>query len=367
MAPKLYSQKFAIAIFATLACSLMMACGSEPTTSTNVTTQSAASSTATANNPQELKTVRVSLSWLLQGVDAPLMIAMSKGYFQEEGIEVQWERGFGNADTISKLGAGQYDIGFSDMYNMLEFNDKNPNEKLVAIAVAFNKAPFSILTLKKSGIEKPEDLVGKTLGSPAGDGPRRLWPLFAKQVGIDPDSVTWTTMDPKLRETFLVTEEVNAISGFSTSALPNIRKSGVKLEDVNVFYYGDYGLDMYGNAILIRQAFLDQNPEVAKGFVRAYLRGLKDTIENPEAALEVVKAAGDNLIDMEAEKLRLEIALEKLMVNAETQANGLGSVDPKRLEETIRLTVEGFNLSRQPALSEVFDDRFLPPKEERSL
>lgn len=160
-------------------------------------------------------------------------MAIKKGYFLEAGLNASWEQGFGNVDTISKLGSGQFDISFSDMYNTLEFNDKNPNQKLVAVAVPFDKSEASILTLKSSSINDPKGLGGKKLGAPVGDGPRKLWPLFAKQVGVDPNSVEWISMDPKLRETFLVQGRVDGISGFSTTALPNILKAGKKIEDVN--------------------------------------------------------------------------------------------------------------------------------------
>lgn len=342
---------------------------SSPKMASNETTnaQSQSSTASSPSQPQELKNVKVVLSWVLQGVDAPLMTAIEKDYFKAEGLNVTWERGFGNLDSITKLGAGQYSLGFSDVYNMIEFNDKNPAQKLVSVAVPFNKGPFAIVTLKKSGIDTPQELAGKKLGSPAGDGPRRLWPLFAKQVGVDPNSVTWTTMEPKLRETFLVQGRVDGISGYATSAIPNITKAGVKLEDINVFYYNEHGLDFYGNAIIGREKFIQENPEVVRGFLKAYNRGLQDTIANPETALATVKNAGDQLLDIDSERLRLEIGLDKLIVTDEAKKNGLGAVDDQRLQQTITQTAAGFNLQKKPQNDEVFNSSFLPPKQERTF
>lgn len=356
-----------IAIVITL--NLLSSCNPNNTSNQSTTAQNQPqqSSQAGTTQTQELKTVRVALSWLLQGVDAPLITAIDQGYFKEAGLNITWERGFGNGDTINKLGAGQYDMGFSDIYNMIEFNAKNPGQKLVAVAVPFNRGPFAIVSLKKSGIDTPQKLAGKKLGSPAGDGPRRLWPLFAKQVGIEPDSVTWTTMDPKLRETFLVQGQVDAVSGYVYSIVPNVIKAGIKPEEINIFYYNDNGLDLYGNAVLARAEFVEQNPEAVKAFVDAYIKGLKDTIAQPDAALANVKQAGDQLIDMQAEKLRLDIGLEQLIITDEAKANGLGAVEPQRLQTTIDQTVAGFNLTSKPKIEEVFDNRFLPPKSERTF
>ncbi|WP_088893284.1 ABC transporter substrate-binding protein [Leptolyngbya ohadii] len=339
---------------------------SNSTAPTESTTAPAAQTASPA--PQELKTVKVQLSFLKQSIDAPLIVAMNKGYFAEEGLNVEYERGFGNADTISKLGAGSFDLAFSDMYNAMEFNNKNPNNRIIAVATVHSKAPFAIMTTKDSGINSPKDLAGRTLGAPAGDGPRKLFPVFAKEVGIDPSSVQWTTMDPKLRESFLLQKQVDAISGFATSALPGLLKGGKQMSDLNVFYYTDNGMDFYGNSILTRADFAEQNPEAVKSFVRAYLRGLQDVLRDPTAGLDAVMASDDSkLMDRNAEKVRMQIALDRMFITPEAEKLGLGAVDPKRLETTIEQTVEGFGLPSKPAVSDIFTDQYLPPASERQV
>ncbi|MCS6812553.1 MAG: ABC transporter substrate-binding protein [Cyanobacteria bacterium] len=317
--------------------------------------------------PTEKKDVKFTLAWLLQGTDAPITLAIDKGYFAAEGLNVTFERGYGSADTPSKVAAGQYDIGTGDIYNMIEFNEKNPDKKLVAFAVFSNGAPFAIATLADSGIKTPKDLAGKKLGAPAGDAPRRLWPVFATSVGIPPDSVEWVTMEPKLRETFLLQKQVDAISGFVTTFKPNLVKAGKKDADIVVFYFKDYGLPMYGNVLFAREDFIKKNPDVIKAFTKAVLKGMKDTIADPDAALKSVLKASQQPMDEAAERMRLEIALNNLYVNDEVKKNGLFGLDPERMQKTIDQTVKGFGLKTTPKVTDVFDDSFLPPKEERML
>jgi NitT/TauT family transport system substrate-binding protein len=344
-------------------------CASQVPTSTEQVPAASLSDRDTAEvNQQELKPVRVQLSFLMQSLDAPLIVAINQGYFAEEGLEVSYERGFGNSDTISKLGTGNFDLAFSDMYNALEFNEKNPDNKVLAVALVQSKAPFSIVSLKESGISEPVDLAGKTLGAPAGDGPRKLFPVFAGEVGIDPDSVEWTTMEPKLRETFLLQGRVDAVSGFSTSVLPSLLKGGKPMEDINVFYYTDNGLDFYGNTILTRADFAEQNPDVVAAFVRGYLRGMQDVLKDPSAGLDAVLAADQSkLMDREAEKVRLQIALERMFITPEVEQLGLGALDPTRLETTLKQTVEGFQLASNPGVADIYTDQFLPPAEQRQV
>lgn len=362
-------KRFSGMLLAAAAMAIVAGCGSQTAnTSASNPAASPAASTTASTDKKDLKNVKVQLSFLFQSVDAPLILAMNKGYFAEEGLNVSYERGFGNVDTISKLGAGSFDLAFSDIYNTLEFNDKNPSNKIMAVAVPFNRAPFAVLTLKEKGINDPKQLAGKTLGAPAGDGPRKLFPLFAKEIGVDANSVTWSTMEPKLRETFLLQGKVDAISGFSTSALPSLVKGGKKLEDINVFYYNNYGLDFYGNAILARSEFAEKNPEIVKGFVRAYLRGMQDLLKDPTAGLDAVLAADQSkLMNRDMEKIRLQVALDTMLVTPESESLGLGAVDPKRLETTIQQTVQGFGLKGNPTTKDIFTDSFLPAKDQRSV
>jgi NitT/TauT family transport system substrate-binding protein len=343
-------------------------CQSVPTEEPTVTEDAqAAAEMAPETDTQDLTPVKFTLSWLLQGVDAPMTLAMERGYFAEEGLDVTFERGYGSADTASKIAAGQYDMGFGDMYSMIEFNEQNPDQKLVVVAVPYNKAPFVLMSLKETGIKSLNDLEGKKLGAPAGDAPRRLWPVLAEQVGVDADSVEWVTMEPKLRETFLLQGNVDAISGFVYSMMPSLVKAGKTQDDLDIFYYTDNGLDFYGNVVLVKESFLEENPDVVRGFLKAYIRGLQDTLKDPVAGLDSVMAQGDDLMERESEKLRLQIALDDLLVNEEVEANGLGAIDPERLKVSIDQTVKGFSLANTPAVEEVFDGSYLPPLEERQV
>lgn len=354
-----------------LAASLtVVACAS----STDVATPDAAEPTtetaaANSSNPEELTPVRFTLSWLFQAVDAPLAIALDKGYFAEAGLDVTYERGFGSADSITKIAAGQYDIGEGDMYSMMEFNEKNPDQQLVAVAIKFNRSPFVIVTKADAGVDSPADLSGKNLAAPAGDGPRRLWPALAKEVGADPAAVEWTNVEPQLRESMLAQGSADGISCFSISCLPVLsQKLGLPQDNLEVFYYNDYGLDLYGNALIVRKQFLEENPEVVRGFVAAYIKGLKETLADPEAALALVtEMANDELFDTAIEAERMQIALDRLYTSPEVDTMGLGGVDPDRLEATIAQVAEGFGLTTVPSPEDVFDPSFLPPQSERML
>lgn len=312
----------------------------------------------------DMTALNFTLDWAVQGPQAPFLVALDEGYYAAEGLDVTVDRGFGSADAVSKVASGAYQMGYADINSMIEFNVANPDEAVIAVAIVLNYAPFSILTLSDSGIESVEDLAGRTLGAPAGDAPRRLFPAFADAVGIDVDSVEWISMDPPLREPLLIQGEVEAISGFYFTSYLNLVAAGVEPEDVVAFLYSDYGLELYGNAVVVSPAMLEESPDVVRAFLRALTAAWHDTLDDPEGAIEVLKAV-DPLIDEDVELERLLLAIENNMLTPDVYEYGFGDATPERLEAGISLVVEAFGLETTPDVADVFDGSFLPALEDR--
>jgi len=147
--------------------------------------------------------IKFVMDWAFEGAQSIWTVAADSGCFQQAGLDVKIDRGFGSGDAVSKVASGAYDIGVSDFNTLISYNGTHPNEKLVATFVVSDKSPTSVVTLKKNNITKPQDLVGKRIGDAQGEASRVLFPAFAKANGIDPDSITWVTITPNLRQTTL--------------------------------------------------------------------------------------------------------------------------------------------------------------------
>jgi len=308
--------------------------------------------------------VKFTLDWAYQGPQAPFLVALYKGYFAAEGLDVSIDRGYGSADAVTKIATGVYDIGFADINSMIEFNVQNPDRALIAVAIVYDFAPFSIVTLRGRGIETPQDLVGRTLAAPAGDASRRLFPVFAKVTGIDPSQVTWISVEPALRERILVMGQADAISAHFFTSVLNLKAIGVPEEDIVVLLYAKHGLDLYGNAVMCSRKFAEEKPDVIRSFLRALTRAWQDTLANPEEAITYVKQR-DPLIDPQVELERLLLAINVCMLTPDVLERGFGNARPDRLERAIALVVEGFGLPQVPNIADVFTPEFLPPLSER--
>jgi NitT/TauT family transport system substrate-binding protein len=316
--------------------------------------------------PGKQTTWKFTLDFIVQGPQAPFLVALEKGYYAAEGLNITVDRGFGSADAVTKIAGGAYNLGYADINSMIEFNARNPGRELVAIAILLNEPPFSIITLRREGITRPIELYGKKLGAPAGDAPRRLWPLFARAVGMHPASVEWITMDVPLREPMLVRGDVNAISGFYFTSFINLKAARVDPAEIVAFMYNDQGLPLYGNAIMAPTALLEKEPEAVRGFLRAFTRALKDTINNPSEAVAIVKRR-DPLLREDIELERLQLALRHNILTSDVKSHGFGVIKGERMSRSVDLLTEAFALPVKPRWQQVFTDKFLPPKAERML
>jgi NitT/TauT family transport system substrate-binding protein len=165
-------------------------------------------------------------------------------------------------------------MGFADFNSLIEFNTRNPANQLLAVFMVYNTTPAAVFAVKGRGIARPADLVGKTLAAPAGDAGRRLFPVFAEAVGIDPARVNFINVDVPLRELTLVRGQADGITGFYFTSFLNLRNLGVKPEDMVIFRYADYTQDLYGNAVVVRRDFAAGQPPGSGGLFAGPGQGL---------------------------------------------------------------------------------------------
>ena len=310
--------------------------------------------------------IKFQLDWRFEGPGAFFTHPAAKGYFKAAGLDVTVDAGNGSGGTVTRVASGAYDMGFADMAALMEFQANNPTapNKPVAVMMVYNNTPAAVLALKKSGIRTPADLAGKKLGAPVFDAGRKAWPIFAKANSIGP--VTWTAMDPTLRETMLVRGDVDAITGFSFTSLLNIEARGVKAEDVVVLAYPSHGVKLYGNAIIVSEQFLQKNPEAVKAFLRAFTKGMKDVIADPKGAIATLKAR-DGLVNEELELRRLKLELVATVLTADARAVGFGEVRGPRLSLRARQVSDAYTTKDRVNPAAVWKDGFLPPAADRDI
>ncbi|MBV8030119.1 MAG: ABC transporter substrate-binding protein [Betaproteobacteria bacterium] len=308
--------------------------------------------------------IRFALDWRFEGPAAPYFVAIDKGYYKAEGLNVTVDPGSGSVEGINRVASGAYEVGFADINSLVKYRDNPSNLPVMAIMMVYDTPAFSIVTLKKTGIARPKDLEGRVLGAPAADGAYAQWPIFVEANKIDAAKVKIENVGFPVREPMLAQGRVDAIAGFWFSSYMNLKANGVAPEDIVVLLMRDYGVDLYGNAIVANPDFMRLSPKAAAGFVRATIRGIQDTLRDPEGAIDSLMKR-NAIAKREVELERLKLALAKNFVTPDVTKNGLGAVDPKRLERSIEQIGLTFHYSNKPKPGDIFTARFLPPKAER--
>lgn len=310
--------------------------------------------------------IRFTLDWAFQGPTSAFLHANRAGYYRAEGLNVTIDAGQGSAGAIQRVASGAYQMGFADFNSAIEYNANNPGQPIRGVMVLYDRAPFSVITLRGRGITTPRDLEGKRLGAPQFDASFRLFPSFAAATGIDRARVTVQNMAPPLRETMLQRGEVDFITGHYFTSFLELRARGVPEADIVVFRYAESGLPFYGNGVIASpQMIADRGPQIA-AFLRATIRAMREVAADPKLGIAAVKAV-DPLIDEALELTRLEIALRENILTERVASYGIGDASEERLAASIAQVSASFGLARRIQPADLFDARFLPPADQRRI
>ncbi len=315
----------------------------------------------TAATPATAETkLKMVLNWKYQGPQGWFFLAQDRGYFKAAGLDVTMDQGNGSGAPIPLVASGTYDVGFGDINALIQFAATKPAEAPIAVYVMYNQPPFTIAVRADSAIKTPKDLEGKTLGGAAGDGALKLFPAFCAIAKIDCTKITITNMQPSLREQMLMKKEVDGVFGYVNTIRFSAKLMGVADKDIRYIKYGDYGMDLYSNAIIVSKKLTSENPTAVKGLIAAINHGLKDALKDPDAAIAAV-AKREPLIKVKVERERFDATLKDEMNSPEIAKVGLGNVDPARLKKSIDILVKAEHLPRTPTVDEIYTSKFMPP------
>ena len=299
------------------------------------------------------------LDWKFEGPSAPFFNSIDKGYFKDAGLAVEISPGKGSLAAIPKVATGAFPFGFADINSLIKFLDQNPGAPVIAVMMIYDKPPFAVIGRKSQGINGPSDLIGSVLGAPPPDGAWAQFPSFAKANGIDVSKVTVEPVGFPTREPMLAEGKVDSVTGFSFSSYLNLVRLGVPESDISTILMADYGLKLYGNAIIVNTDFAEKNEAVVKSFLVAVAAGWKDAIADPSAAVAAL-VKRNPAADAALEERRLMLAVEANVMTEFVKANGMGRVDPLRFEEAISQLAETYDYQEKPNADLYFTNKYLP-------
>jgi NitT/TauT family transport system substrate-binding protein len=322
-----------------------------------VTTGAAAAETA----------VNFTLNFKLDGQSAPFLLPLDKGYYKAEGVSVTINPADDSLESIRRVASGEYDMGVADINSLIKFRDANAGTLIKAVFIVYNRPSYAVIGRKSRGINVPKDLEGKTLGAPAADSAYAQWPIFAQANSIDASKVRIENVGFPVREPMLAAGQIDAITGLALISYIDLKEKGVPVDDLTVLLMADYGVILYGTAIFVNPKFAADHPDAVSGFLRAFTRGLKETVKQPPVALESVLKR-DSAARKNVELERLTMAIRDNIVTPEVKANGYGDIDEERFTRAIeQLAIAHKFKAAKPKPGDIFDSSFLPPISSRKF
>jgi len=307
---------------------------------------------------QTLRKIKYTNPWVPEGSSVFSYVARNKGIWRKRGLDVEVARGFGSMAATQAVGAGQFDFGYAaSPAAVLQMAKGLP---LTMIGQIEYVPSMGVGVLVDSPIRKPKDLEGKTMGSTPTSGDYPFLGAFAKSAGFDLSKVKVVHMDNQVRERALLEKQVDAISGFASSTIPQVKSRGV---DVRYMLMSSYGMKMYSLGLITQRKILKEDPALVEAFVDGTLEAVAWTIKNQEEALDVFLQEIAELkmtsSGRDYTKIGLGIHTYITLVD-EVKTHGFGWADPKVVEAMIDLVMDNVVKTdgKRPTLAEAFTNKF---------
>ncbi len=242
---------------------------------------------APADNPATTSSkqkVVVRFTWKLKGEYAPLFVALDKGYYAAEGLDVELAEGSGAETVVKMIGLDTDHIGYGPATVVAEAVNQGLPVEIVAVyqpAVPIGMASFPDVPLRT-----PKDMEGKSLGVTVGETFANLLEPFAKINGVDLSKVKIVQMSSAPRATQFLARRLDIVSLYLSNELPLFEKAaGVKFNTLKI---ADFGMKVLGASFLVNDDFAKSNPETIRKLLRATAKGYLDAKRDYKAAAAIM-------------------------------------------------------------------------------
>ncbi|GAB4499792.1 MAG: ABC transporter substrate-binding protein [Anaerolineales bacterium] len=302
-----------------------------------------------ANEAGKIRKIKLPMGYIPNIQYAPFYVAVDKGYFAEEGIEIEFDYSF-ETDGVALTGAGE--IPFSVASGEQVLLARSQGLPVVYAFAWYQQFPISVIIAPELGIDSPEGLRGQNIALPGLFGANYIGVealLFAG--GIDPSEVTFDAVGFNQVEAY-ASGRSDIVVGYAANEPIVLRSQNFDLTELRV---ADY-VQLTANGIVTNEMTIKNEPELVRGMARALARGIEDAIANPDEAYEISLKFVENLKDQDK-----DVQMQVLKTSSEFwQAERIGFSDPQAWENMNNLLVKMQMLPEPIELNKAFTNEFIP-------
>ena len=306
--------------------------------------------TAATPAPQALTKIRLPMGYIPNVQYAPFYIAADKGYFAQEGLEVDFDYSF-ETDGMKLVGAGELPLAVVSGEQVPLARDKGL--PVVYVLQWWQKFPVAVVSPADKNIKTPADLVGKSVGLPGFFGASYIgWRGLLAKAGLKESDMK--VQDIGFTQVAALQQgQVDAVVGYVNNEPFVLRAAGM---DVNVIPVSDY-VSLVANGLVTNEQTIQKNPQLIRGFVRAFLHGLRDAIADPELAFNTSKKFVDGLgSNPQQDDIQRQVLAESIKL---WQAPNLGQSNPAAWDETQQVLIDMGLLKEKIPNDQLFTNQFV--------
>ena len=293
-----------------------------------------------------LTPVTLQLKWVNQSQFAGFYVAAEKGFYLDENIDITLHEGGVGIDINEEVLEGRADFGLTGAeYVVIGRSEGKP---IKAIAVTYPYNPFVLVSMPQSGIEKPADLLGKTIGIGGIDGIVQVNAMF-NNLGLDFSQVDVIDYSYDLQPFY--DGEIDVVPAFAAGSLISMLE---EYPDLNLIWPIDYGVHLYSDTLFTTDSLIDDDPDLVLRFLRASLKGHLYAIDHPDEALEISLQYADDP-DLVLQKDMLETSVPFIY----TGKDEIGWMDKDVWQGMIDILEDQALLTAPVDVDDVFTMQFL--------
>lgn len=312
---------------------------------------------AGAAQAQQPEKVTLLLNFYLYSEHAPFFLGRERGYFKEQGIDLEIQEGRGSGVTVQAVAAGSAAFGYADLASMVKAAEQGA--PVEAVGVLLQRSPMAVIGLAEKNVRQPLDLKGKSVAMTPGDLLSQLWPMFLEKTGLKKEDVTVISGDVKTKLNAVIVGQADFMLGYLMDQ--NMRIEDATKKPVTVIPFADYGVNLASSAVITSKDIVKSHGDLVRRFMAAATRAVEDSEKDPAAAVDAMLKAAPKAGDREALIKGLKLTIP-LYHTDQTAKLAPFRISPENLASSVSMLTQygGVDKAANDHLKDLYTDEFLP-------
>jgi NitT/TauT family transport system substrate-binding protein len=302
--------------------------------------------------------LRLDFSWVPDHI--PYLWALEKGYYEDEGLNVEILQGQGSGSTMTLVGSGRNEFGWGDLGTAaLQISKDVPIE---VVAVLTRRTPFGTECFKEVGFEEPQDLVGHSVVLIPQESVAQLWPAYLNANGVDPSDVRVVSATFANKFTLFAQGRADCMADYFGIGLDIARAINPNIGEP--IAWEEHGIHVLSQGLVVNDGFAESDPDAVRSFVSASIKGWEDVCADVDAAIDFYGEQHPELneksSDRELNRIRLDYECDSTEPLPETAATQFGPSTDEEWQPMLDLLSEYGGLEDEQSPDAYYTNEFLP-------